>query len=190
MSTATTFYFNEIFPTYDSWKIYVEQLDLVDYNKQMEASFDAYCYNILSRYFSNVNIRYREKNAFLCQLANVYTNKFKKYLQQKELIDSLYKLTIEDFQLIQKSLVNMASNPNSKPDNPLKPLDFISEQSYSQVESNRLRAYLEAINNIPTLKVDDFIKGNIKEKEEMHFIDLFVNVQPNNIYVYNRSELI
>ena len=75
----------------------------------------------------------------------------------------------------------MTNNPNDEPNDPTKPLNFISAQTYQQLTDNRFKAYFNALNNMPTLNVFKFLKGT---PEELGFEDLFMNVQPNIKYYY------
>lgn len=182
MSTAITFYFNDIFKNYSEWKNFIMQTEIVDYNVATEEAFDKFCYNILSRHFSHSNIRYNEKEAFLLELANVYQNKFKEFMKEKEIIDNIFKLTDEELYEFTNNIVNMANNPNDKPDNPYKPLPYISAQTFSKQNSNKLNSYLKALNNIPSLNIYKFLKSS--ETNEMSFQDLFMVVIPTQYSVY------
>lgn len=186
MSVTETFYFNEIFPNYDSWKTLCETADIVDYTDALESEFDKYCYKLLMRHYTHCNIRYFEPDAFICELFNVYENKFKQFKKEKELIDYTYKLSNEDFVKLNESITNMANNPNTEPEDPTKPLQFISAQSYSVQSSNRLQSYLYALNNMPTLNIYKFFKAD--NKNDMGFDDLFMNVQPINIPIYKQGD--
>lgn len=176
-----TFYFNEIIPDYETWKANVEQLGIIDYNDPLDAQFDVFCYNLIDRQYHNVNVRYNTPYAFLGSLLNVYLNKYKLFKKEKELIDEIYKLSLKDIELINTTLSNMANNPNDEPNDPTKPLNFISAQTYQQLTDNRFKAYFNALNNMPTLNVFKFLKGT---PEELGFEDLFMNVQPNLKYYY------
>lgn len=183
---AFTFFFQEIFSSYDDWKQFFENNStIVDYTDPLEAQFDNFCYNILTRHFHNVNIRYDTISAFLSELLNVYENKFKQFLNEKKVIDAISQLTIEDYQIVSKGLTNMANNPNDDVEDPTQPLNYISAQTYNQIESNKLKAYLDALNNMPSLNVYKFLKPN--NPNEMGFTDLFMNVQPNIKYVYSKG---
>ena len=86
ISGAYTFYFEEVFPSYEEWQEFIESTGIVDYNDPLEANFDAYVYKLLMREFTHQNIRYDEVDSFKCELANVYECKFKEFLKEKELV--------------------------------------------------------------------------------------------------------
>lgn len=182
MSVAQTFFFNEIFKDYNDWKYWSEQVEVVDFSKPEDVEFDKFCYKILSRHFSNWNIRYSTIDAFLLELSIVYEDKFNQFKNQKKIIDEAYKLTKEDFEVVSESLTNMANNPNTAPDDPKSPLKYISAQTYGLAKKPKLKAYIEALNNIPTLKIFDFI--NKPSENGLSFKDLFSVVQNINYFVY------
>lgn len=187
MSLAFTFFFKEIFPSYEEWHTFIsENSNIIDYDNQIHADFDIYCWNILSRHFANVNVRYGTTDQFKFALLNVYENKFQQFLKEKQIIDEIYKMTFDEFASLNDTLSNLARNPNEANDIDSKGrFTFISEQTYTNVNSNRFEAYLKALNNLPTLNYYKFIKG---QEDEMGFIDLFMNVNPNTIVLFEKGE--
>ena len=186
MSTTLTFLFNDIFKNYSEWEYWSRQVGVIDFNKNEDILFDKYCYKILSRHFCNQSIRYNTIDEFLLELALVYENKFNQFKMQKRLIDNIHKLSNEEIETLNESLTNMANNPNTAPDNPRQPLKYISAQTFGVAKKGKLQAYLDAINNIPTLKVFDFI--NKSSDGGLSFKDLFMIVQPINYYVYGGNK--
>ena len=186
MSGAFTFYFDEIFPSYDEWQEFISSTGIVNYENQLEANFDRFVYKILMREFTHQNIRYFEVDSFKCELANVYESKFHEFMKQKELIDAMYQLSLDDFTLLQTTLSNIANNPNDEPSDPKEPLNFISGQTYSQLKSNKLQSYLYALNNLPSLNFYKFI--NRSDEYDVSFRDLFMNVQPIDHYLFRKGE--
>lgn len=176
---AYTFYFEDIIPDYESWK---NVMTFLDYDDPIIANFDLFCFNLISRHYSKANVRYSDPESFKAELFNVYQNKFNQFLQEKQIIDAIHKLTLEEMLIANTSLSNMANNPNTEPDDPTKPLNFISAQTYMTQSNGRVRAYLEALNNIPSLNIYKFFKAN--NEFEMGFDDLFMVVIPNQEYYY------
>ena len=182
-----TYYFEEIFPDYNSWKTFMQDNGVVDYGIAVDASFDSWCYKILMRHFTHQNIRYLEKEAFKGELLNVYENKFKQFQREKALIEAINALTLDDLAQLNEALTNNANNPNE--DNPLNSdgvLPFISQQTFSKVTSNKLRSYLEALKNVPTLNIYKFFKA--QSKDEMGFEDLFMQVLIPQKFYYEKGD--
>lgn len=186
MSLTLTFLFNDIFSNYSDWEYWSKQIGVIDFSKAEDIEFDKYCYKILSRHFCNQSIRYLTIGEFLLELALIYEDKFNQFKMQKSLIDNIYKLSNEELETLNESLTNMANNPNTEPDNPRSPLKYISAQTFGLAKKGKLQAYLDAINNIPTLKVFEFINKPVDGG--MSFKDLFMVVQPINYYVYGGNK--
>lgn len=184
MSTAVTFYFNDIFPTFTDWENWTLANNLVSIQAE-EMAFNEFVYNILMRHYSHSNIRYSDKQSFKSELAIVFQNKFKQFLEEKRIIDNMYQLTLDELQIVNTTISNMANNPNNAVEDPTQPLNYISAQTYQQLRSNKLKAYLDALNNIPSLNIYEFLKP--KNKTEMGFDDLFMVVQPNNDFYYKKE---
>lgn len=184
--TSFTYYFEEIFPSYNDWYEFINSSSYIDLDDSSNARFDEYCFNLLFRHYNHQNIRYSSIEGFLGELLNVYENKFEQFKKEKNLIDTIYQLTNDDLKLVSTTLSNFANSPNFDIVNPLQPLQYISSQTFSNVESNKLRAYLDALNNMPSLNIYKFFKAN--NKDEMGFDDLFMNIQPNLKYYYKRGE--
>lgn len=187
MSIAYTFLFNEIFPTYNDWKTFIQQnSSIIDYENPEHVNFDKYCWNILSRHFSHANIRYLTINEFEQELLNVYENKFEQFMQEKKIIDELHKMSFEELASLSETLSNFARNPNETNDiDSTGKFTFISEQTYNKVNSNKFEAYLKALNNLPSLNYYKFIEG---KNGEMGFKDLFMNVIPNIKILFDKGE--
>lgn len=186
MSTALTFYFEDIFTDYQTWRQIIETTEIVDYTKPEEEFFDKYCFDLLSRHYSHCNIRYDEPESFILEIVDVYQNKFKQFLKEKEMIDTIYKMSLNDILRVRESLTNMANNPNNEPNDPNEPLNFISAQSYMYENEGKLKGYLQALNNIPTMNIYKFFKA--ENKDEIGFDDLFMIVQPNFKFMYKQDK--
>lgn len=188
MSGAYTFYFEDVIPDYDTWKEIMTEYGVIDYGtaEQSVLTFDSWAYGVLSRHFHNQNIRYSDPDAFYAQLAIVYENRMALYIRQKELIDQAYKLSEDEIAQVATVLQNSANNPNDAPQDPKQPLDFISAQSWGFTVSNRLQAYINAINSLPSLKMMDFIRGRMS-RDDMSFTDLFMQVLPKEYEIYKED---
>lgn len=183
MTDAITFYFTGgdreevVFFDFNDWQDFTNSIGIIDESKPEQIAFNTYCWNILSRHFKNVNIRYRDPVDFLCEFANVYQNRFLKFLKEKEIIDKIYNLTEDEYIEAGEALQNYANNPNTEPVDAKVPLDFISAQNFSFVKTNKVRAYIEALSSLPTLQVYDFINRHYGDSD-MSFNDLFMNNTP------------
>ena len=184
MSTAYTFYFDDIIPDYDTWRGIMEQESFINYEDATQSAFDLFVYRLLSRHYAHCNIRYSTPEPFVLELVGVYQNKFGQFLKQKNIIDEMYQLTNEELVLVNNALTNIANNPNDAPADPLQPLQYISAQTYTQSNDNKLRAYYNALNSIPNLNTFRFLRSS--DDYELSFDDLFMQVQPNLKPLYRR----
>ena len=162
----------------------MEQESFIDYNDPTQSTFDEFAYNLISRHYSHCNIRYSTPEPFINELVNVYQNKFGQFLKEKNIIDEMYNLTNDELIMLNNTLTNIANNPNDAPADPLQPLQYISAQTYTQTNDNKLRAYFNALNSIPNLNTYKFLKAH--DDYEMSFDDLFMAVQPNLKSIYRR----
>lgn len=180
--TALTFFFSDIFPDYDTWRALIQDNNVIDYTDNENLIFDQFVYKILYRRFALANIRYDTKEAFYLALFNVYEDRFEQYKKEKSFIDSLYNLSQEDFKILSESITNAANNPNTKPTDPWKPIEFISNQNSGRQYSGAVAAYLSAIESLPTFNINKFITA--RYNGGMSFQDLFMQVIPNQQYIY------
>ena len=202
MSNAYTYYFNDIFTKYKDWKDFITTTGIVDYNDTIQSNYDFYFYKLLSYHFSHQNIRYFEINSFLLELTNVYSNRFKQYMRKIQFAEKLYNLTEDEILYLEKSIIdnantgitNLANNPNNDVAEPTQPLSYISNQTYSNgtgqsVDTklkNKLDMFLKYIQNLPGLSAYEFISKRENEFD-MSFKDLFMQVLPNQKYVYHKG---
>ena len=190
---AITYFFDEIFPNFETWKEFSHQLSCIGNEPSAEIdAFDHYCYNVLYRQFAKQNVRYDSVELFLNALANVYEQKFDNFKREKEMVDKIFNLTMDEITTLQSSIMNMANNPNDQPDDPLQPLNYISAQTYNNIKDNKLQAYIKALNNIPNLNIERFIYGERADpnnRKHMNFIDLFMQILPKQIEIYEEREI-
>lgn len=183
-NSAYTFYFEQIFPSIIEWNIFIGTYStVVDLTNPIDSAFNTYCYTLLSNHYNHCNIRYTSIDAFKSELLNVFDNKFAQFKREKALIEKVNSLTDDDLALVSEYINNQANNPNE--DNPLNTegfLGYISLQNFTKEKANRLRAYLDALRNVPSMNIYKFFKAT--DEYMMGFDDLFMNIQPNQKYEY------
>lgn len=184
---AFTFYFEEIFPDYETFETFIKgNSSLTLYEPTLfDDEFLKYSYVLLARHYNHTNIRYSDPESFKAEFLNVFDNKYQMFKKQKALIDDIYSLTAEDLELIQTQLNNVANNPNEYIENPKKLLNFISLQNYNELKNSKFVAYLQSLNQLPTLNIYNFFKPN--KIGDMGFDDLFMKVVPNIKYYYEKE---
>lgn len=179
MGSELTFYFKTIFPSYEKFKEFMTDFEVADLMDVENELFAKYIYKILFREYAHSNIQYDTPEDFKLDLAQIVEDNFDRYKKQVELIKKMQALTDEQILTLTKSLSNHANNPNSEPNDPTKPLNFISAQTYSQITDNQLQGYLKALELIPTKRIKELV---------YQCKPLFKKYIPNQVFVYVNEE--
>lgn len=156
MSDALTFYFSDIIPDVESWQEFLTDFDVLTITDDNRA-FVNQMFKYLDRRFHNSNVQYDTPYAFKSALANRVEDVWGKYARQRALAEKINDLTDDDLQQLSFALANAANNPNDVPDDPLKPLEYISNQSTTYAKMNKLQAFVIAIKNVQTQLIQEFI---------------------------------
>ncbi|NCA92975.1 hypothetical protein EOM82_07010 [bacterium] len=157
MNNAITFLWQEIFTDYTSFKAFTDDLGLYEETDAEAEAFNLFFYKVLAREFIDNNINFTEIDAFKMRFANVYIEYFSNFKRQKELVEASLNITNDDLRIFNETINNSANNPNTEPSNPWTPINFISNQVSSRITSNKLAAYITAIQQMPILNMDFFI---------------------------------
>lgn len=177
-SSSITFYFKEIYPTFEKFKQFIDKYEIVDLTVAENLTFAQYIYKILFRRYHNSNVQYDTIEDFECDFANILEDNFDKYKKQVELTRKMQQLTDEEIIQISTALANQSTNPNTKLDDPTKPIEYVSSQAFTLANDNKLNAYLRALQTIPTKLIDAML---------MRCRTLFKTIITNQIYVYDNK---
>lgn len=174
-----TFYFQSLIPNFNAFKVFCSEIP-IDYESLSNIEKDAleHCYNLLMRRYGHANVRYTTPEAFYNALAIPFEDEFKRYAKRIYIIGEAYKLTLDDYAELNRSIQNYANNPNDEVSNPLDPLNYISSQTLMANLSNKLQAYLVAIDTLPSQYDEEFLS---------HFKGLFMNIIPNETILYKED---
>lgn len=182
MSTAITFYFKDIFPTYDEFDDFLNDFNIVSTvgaGNAANLNFAQYLYKILFRRYHNSNVQYDTIEDFKLDFANVLEDCFAKYKQQMDILTKIHALTEKELITLNTALANNSLNPNTVVDDPTEPLEYISAQAYSYTQDNKLNAFLRAMENIPGKLIDTMLR---------RCVNLFKTVLTNQIFIYEGEE--
>lgn len=180
MSNSITFTFKGLLPNFNIFKVWAEEADIdVDNMTDADLAILEHCYKLLYRRYCVSNIRFTKPDHFYNELAITFDDEWKRYKKRYETIATIYNLTTSDFAELNRQIQNFANNPNDAVSNPLDPLSYISSQTFTANLSNKLQAYLLAIESLPSQYDEDFISK---------FQHLFMNVIPLNIPYYISEE--
>lgn len=177
MSNSFTFEFKNLLPNFDAFKTLLSEIPF-DYNA-LDEGIVMRAYYLLYRRYGLSNVRYTTPEAFYNQFSIILDDELDRYIRRYKLIQKSIEITDDDLIEFNKMVQNYANNPNTKPDNPLDPLEYVTSQNYSVQFSNKLEAYVNAINNMPSNYSEAFLDK---------FKDLFINIIPQNIPIYTKGE--
>lgn len=152
---ATTFLFKEIFPTSESFNTFIEEYTSIDLSA--EQSFIDYLYTKLYRYYGNDNVNYNTPEEFKSYFSIGFEDYYYKYKTQFNQIKKLYELSDDEILKVGENIRNEADNPNTKPDDPTKPLDFITRQDYNIDKGSRFYKFNDYINKLTDLRTRKFL---------------------------------
>lgn len=174
-----TFYLSDLFTDFAVFKAYCNEIPIkyADLSSFDQGIMEA-CYNLLMRRYGHANIRYSTPEAFYNAFAITFEDEFKRYCKRAYIIGEAYKLTLEDYAELNRAIQNYANNPNDVVSNPLSPLSYISSQTLQANLSNKLQAYLVAIDTLPSQYDEEFLS---------HFKYLFINIIPNETILYKED---
>lgn len=174
-----TFYFKDLLPDFNTFKTFAKETGLdVDNMTAQELSILEHVYHLLYCRYSIANVRYTTPEAFYCELGITFDDEFRRYLKRYVIIGEAYKLTLNDFVSLNQAISNYANNPNDSVTNPLEPLSYISSQTFQAQLSNKLQAYLLAIDTLPS-EYDEELLSKFKH--------LFINIIPKTIPLYTEE---
>jgi len=177
---SKTFEFKQLLPTYEVFETFVSEIPLdVENMSAEEKAVLLHCYNLLYRRYCLSNVRYTTPEAFYNELAIVFDDEFKRYYRRYQLIQKSYALTDDELVELNRSISNYANNPNDEVENPIEPLKYISSQSVNVGLSNKLQAYLMAIDSLPSEYDEEFLSA---------FKYLFMNIINNDTILYREED--
>lgn len=152
-----TFYFETLFPDYDTFATFLTDYNVCNVADPTTNATAKYFYGLLIRAFSGNNVAYDTPTAFCSMFASVLEDHFEQFRKQRDMIQTVQALTDDELLDLGNRLQNMAENPNTAPADPTAPLEFVSSQLYEQTKNGKLRGYLDAIRNMPSMRIGPFL---------------------------------
>lgn len=180
MSSALTFYFKDIFPTYTEFKTFLQEFNVFNTTQTLDNTFAEFVFKTLFRQFCNSNIQYDTPDDFKNDLANILEDNMLRYQKRLDLVKKAHALTDDELILLSKAIANTSVNPNTVVDDPSEPIEYISTQASTYAKDNKLQAFLKAIELLPNQYIGELIN---KCKS------LFKSIIPNQILVYEGREI-
>lgn len=177
MSDTLTFKFKDVFPDQTAFLTFIVSYGVKDSlpSGQADEAFAKYLYKILNRRYMNSSIQYDMPSEFCNGLAETLEIIFDKYKRNKALISAIMALDESDLAIIGENLMNASDNPNNIPDDVRAQLDYITQQNWSMATTNKMQAYLEAIDSMPEMQINNICKACAKH---------FKSIYTGNIYLF------
>ena len=180
MSFTPSFLFKQIFPTSEDFLAKITpELFSVDLSDEEKKAYAIYVYNVCYRRYANFSIAYDTPEAFVRQFAGIFEDVFERYRMIKRNAEKIYSLTDAEIEEIRSAIINSANNPNTAPNDPRAPLQYISLQSQTFQNNGKLIAYAMALQSAPTIYQGELLK---------EFAGLFRRMCPVNYYFYAPEE--
>lgn len=187
-----TFYFRYFFPVYSdesdvNFEKFLSTIEVPKINQDTKTFeyglFDVdnhtfickHIYYALKREYYNTDVLFSTPEEFMDAFANKFVDMYLRIEKQMNYISKIYNLTDDEITLVNKSINNASNNDNEIIESTEDPLNFISSQIYNINWSDKLTAYLKAIDSMPELKVSEIIE---------HFRPLFNNIYNKEVYYY------
>ena len=177
MQMVTTLCFKDVFVNgYDDFKAFTDDMGLYNKNDLIAEEFNKHLYYTLYNRYVGVSLAYDTVDLFLAEFSIAYQQYFKQFLTKKRLTEELYKLNLNDMQILTETLSNFSNNPNYRNNDAWEELDYISQQQRGRAKAGKLSAYINAIRVMPDAQIDAMLK---------QFDYLWLDILPTDtIYLY------
>lgn len=153
-----TLCFDEIFKNYDEFKAFTDELALYASDDEFGESLNQMIYYLLYNHYLGCAIAYNTDDEFCAEFGVAYQQYFKQFYVKKKMLDKIYNLTDEDFEIISEALSNFAKAPNYQTGEPFELLNYTSQQTRGRTKAGKLQAYLNALQVMPDAQINDLIK--------------------------------
>lgn len=170
---ATSFLFKEIFPKSSDFITFIDDYTSIDTNS--EQSMLVYLYTKLYRYYGNSNVNYDTIEEFKGYFSIAFEDYYEQYKVRYAFIKKIYELTDEEILTATEQIHNQADNPNTLPDDPKKPLDYISQQDYYLDKGSKFYKFNDYLNKLTDLRTKAFLD---------RFAYMFEWIYTNKKYLY------
>lgn len=177
---VTTLTFSDCFEDYTAFKEYTDEIALYDQEDATAEAFNKHLFYTLYNRYVGVAIAYETTDLFLAEFGLAYQQYFKLFLEKKNLVDEIYKLSIDDMAILSESINNFSNNPNYLNKDAWELLTYTSNQTRSRAKSGKLIAYLTALRQLPDMQIEAMIKA---------FDYLWLDLLPTqNLYFFENYE--
>lgn len=177
-----TMTFKQIFEDKDDFLSFMANLGIYTSNntEAIALATDVY-YLLYNRYFG-LSIAYDYPDAFCAELGICMKEYFMQYFKHTKIVGDIYNLTADDYAELGTAIMNYANNPNyntSSSTDDWAYLKYISNQSRTKNNANKLGAYINALRQMPDMQINAFLKK----------VDyLWLNIIPRETVLFEEDE--
>lgn len=171
---AITFYFKQIFPTYDEWEEFTVKEKIYIVNA-FNTEFNQYLYKVFYQNFYLENINYVNKYTFKRQLSFRLLDTFDFFNTRKKQLIKMLELTDTEIREISKAITRSSERPVKMSDTNNDSLEYVDNQQINESIVNKLQAFSEHIRTIKTLGGKEIYNK---------YKDMFFSTNANKIYNY------
>lgn len=144
---------------------FYKDLDTTDFDLATHLLFYKYC---------NCEIAYDTEDSFYRNLVLTSIDLFPQYLYRLKWLKEIYSLSIDELRQGDVDIINNASAPNEKVDDPLNTyLDYLDGQTLQTTKQNKFDRLQDALSRNSTANTKRFLDG---------FANLFLKVYPSDYY--------
>ena len=149
--------FDEIFPDYDTFKDYTDDLGLTRIGVDDDINY--FLFRAIYYQFADNYTNYDLIDNFKRRFAVVYIDNFEKFKNMYTTIGAIYSLSLDDLKNNGIILNNFAKKPEAIDTTAFEPLNYVVNQNANISYLDELQAYLRSINSIPTRHLGEFLEN-------------------------------
>lgn len=170
--TSLTFKLKQIYNSEDELNnaMWTEVSKFFDINKD---DFKLATHLLYNKYI-NSEIAYDTPNAFIRNLSNTAIEMYPQFVSRLGFLRELYSMSLEELRQGTTTIMNSASNPNEKVENPTSTIiDYITSQDTTSEQDNKFDRLNEGISKMKASYTKQFLNG---------FTNLFTKVYSTEKY--------
>ena len=177
MRALYTLDFKGVFNTYQDFKNEMDNLNPFDF--VFNEIYLIYIYRVCYSTFLGYEIAYLDTQTFKEMFSLILAENYQKWEKELELIKKIRDLKDGEILTLNRTINNIALNPNTEILSDSEIIKYISSQATSNTLSGRLNGYLLYLANLPIFEKKNIINS---------FKDLFINIYNDNMYLYNERK--
>lgn len=174
MRALYTLDFKGVFSTYEDFKNEMNNLNPFDF--VFNEIYLIYIYRVCYSTFLGYEIAYLDTQTFKEMFSLILAENYQKWEKELELIKKIRDLKDGEILTLNRTINNIALNPNTEILSDSEIIKYISSQATSNAQTSKLNAYLSFLSTLPIFERKKIIET---------FKDLFINIYVESMHLYN-----